>query len=286
MKERLGSMDFFPTQVFSSEERKEMKLDEMLDTYLYDRTLKILEDEKHDWDQVKTVDDWQRFRDPRLAAYRDALGKFPPRCPLQTRVISEFKGEGYRRQNIIYQSQPGFWVTANLYMPPEGKHPGPGIVILHSLHGPKTQFELQDMGIIWARAGCAVLVMDEIGYGDRIETYPWDRDNYNYRYISGEQLYLAGSSLTTWMMWDTMRGIELLCDQPAVNQKEIILMECGRRAGEILRQRPPHWTHVWRPWFPSILGRQCRRLPGSSLTRTFGPWILLNPIQEIGTRAA
>lgn len=232
VKERLGDMASLPNRVFSSEERKQMKLDEMLDTYLHDRVLRILEDEKHNWDEVKTVDDWQHFRDPRLAAYRAALGKFPPRCPLQTRVISEFNGEGYRRQNVIYQSQPGFWVTANLYLPPEGKQPGPGIVILHSLHGPKTQFELQDMGIIWARAGCAVLVMDEIGYGDRIETYPWDRDNYNYRYISGEQLYLAGSSLTTWMLWDTMRGIDLLCDQPAVNQKEIILMGAVAGGGD------------------------------------------------------
>jgi cephalosporin-C deacetylase-like acetyl esterase len=232
VKERLGDLAFFPTRVFSSEERKQMKLDEMLDSYLHDRVLKILEDEKRNWDRVKTVDDWQRFRDPRLQVFRSALGKFPPRCPLETRVTSEFKGDGYRRENIIYQSQPGFWVTANLYLPAVANRPGPGIVILHSLHAPKTQFELQDMGIIWARAGCAVLVMDEVGYGDRIETYPWDRDNYNYRYIAGEQLYLAGTSLTTWMMWDTMRGIDLLCDRPEVNQKEIILMGAVAGGGD------------------------------------------------------
>lgn len=232
VKERLGDLAFFPTRVFSSEERKQMKLDEMLDSYLHDRVLKILEEEKRNWDQVKTVDDWQRFRDPRLAAFRSALGKFPPLCPLETRVTSEFKGDGYRRENIVYQSQPGFWVAANLYLPAVANRPGPGIVILHSLHAPKTQFELQDMGIIWARAGCAVLVMDEVGYGDRIETYPWDRDSYHYRYIAGEQLYLAGSSLTTWMIWDTMRGIDLLCGRADVNQKEIILMGAVAGGGD------------------------------------------------------
>jgi cephalosporin-C deacetylase-like acetyl esterase len=230
--ERLGDLTFFPTQVFSSEQRKQMKLDEMLDTYLHDRSLKILEAEKHEWDQVNTVEDWQRFRDPRLEALRVALGKFPHRCPLNTRVTSEFRGDGYRRENIVYQSQPGFWVTANLYLPIEGRGQGPGIVILHSLHAPKTQFELQDMGIIWARAGCAVLVMDEVGYGDRIETYPWDRDYFNSRYIIGEQLYLAGSSLTTWMVWDTMRGIDLLCDRADVNKKEIILLGAVAGGGD------------------------------------------------------
>src|SRR5439155_22027442 len=110
-----------------------------------------------------------------------SLGIFPARSPLQARVVSEFRGDGYRRENLVYPSQPGLWVTANLYLPMEVHGQSPGIMILHSLHGPKTQFELQDMGIIWARAGCVVLVMDEVGYGERIETYPWDRDSYNSR---------------------------------------------------------------------------------------------------------
>lgn len=227
-----GDLAFFPSRVFSSEQRKEMKLDAMLDTYLYNRVLNLLKGEKQKWDQVRTVEDWQRFRDPRLQALRSALGTFPARCPLAVRVTSEFKGDGYRRQNLIYESQPGVWVTANLYLPLAAAHPGPGIVILHSLHAPKTQFELQDMGIIWARASCAVLIMDEVGYGERMETYPWDRDSYHARYIIGEQLYLVGSSLTTWMMWDTMRGIDLLCARPEVDKDQIILMGAAAGGGD------------------------------------------------------
>jgi cephalosporin-C deacetylase-like acetyl esterase len=230
--ERLDDLAFFPTRVFSSEQRKEMKLDGMLDAYLHNRALKILNDEKRDFDQVNTTASWEAFRNTRLRALKSALSNFPARSPLQTQVVSEFRGEGYRRQNIIYQSQPGLWVTANLYLPLEVRGQAPGIVILHSLHAPKTQFELQDMGIIWARAGCVVLVMDEIGYGDRIETYPWDRDNYNARYILGEQLYLAGSSLLTWMVWDAMRGIDLLCDRADVNRKEIILLGAVAGGGD------------------------------------------------------
>src|SRR5206468_12973572 len=108
----------------------------------------------------------------------------------------------------------------------------PGLMILRRVHGRKTQLELQDMGIIWARAGCVVLVMDEVGYGERIETYPWDRDSYNSRYIIGEQLYLAGSSLTTWMVWDAMRGIDLLCEHTNVNKKEIILLGAVAGGGD------------------------------------------------------
>ena len=72
----------------------------------------------------------------------------------------------------------GLWVTANLYLPAAPRPRMPGIVIVHSLHRPKTQAELQDMGMLWARAGCAVLIPDQIGYGERVETYPWNREAY------------------------------------------------------------------------------------------------------------
>jgi len=54
--------------VFSSGQRKQMNLDQMLDSYLRDRVLKILNAEKREWDQVNTVADWERFRDVRLQA--------------------------------------------------------------------------------------------------------------------------------------------------------------------------------------------------------------------------
>jgi dienelactone hydrolase len=232
LEPRPGSLAFLPSRVFSAEKRKQMHLPDMFDNYLHNRILKMLEKERDEWNQVHSRSDWERFRDPRLQALRTALGKFPDKCPLETRVASEFSGDGYRRQNIVFQSQPGVWVTGNLYLPSEAHGEMPGIVILHSLHGPKTQFELQDMGIIWARAGCAVLVIDQVGYGERITTYPWDRSNYNSRYVEGEQLYLTGSSLITWMVWDAERAIDLLDARSDVDKKSIILLGAVAGGGD------------------------------------------------------
>src|SRR4029077_9434273 len=139
--------------------------------------------------QVKTAADWERFREPRLKALANSLGEFPPRSALNTRIIKEFQGKDYRRQDLIYQSRPGLWVTANLYSPLGSPARIPGIVIVHSHHRPKSQGELQDMGILWARAGCAVLIMDQIGHGERIQNYPWNREAYHSRYVMGMQLY-------------------------------------------------------------------------------------------------
>jgi dienelactone hydrolase len=230
--EGTGDLTSLPGRVFTPEQRKQMALAGMLDQYIRDRIRPMLEQEKHDWDQVQSVSDWEHFRDPKLQALRRALGKFPEKCPLQTRVTSDYLGEGYRRENIVYQCQPGIWVTANLYRPAEPREQMPGIIILHSLHAPKTQVELQDMGIIWARAGCTVLVIDQVGYGERITTYPWDRENIHSRVVEAEQLYSVGSSLLTWMVWDTMRSIDLLSERPDINKNEIIVLGAVAGGGE------------------------------------------------------
>jgi len=227
-----GSLAFAPTRVLSAEQRKQMALSDMLDRNIHDRVLTVLRAERRDWDHVRTPQDWQRFRAPKLKALAASLGEFPPRRPLGTRVVKEYRGEGYRRQDLVYQTQPGFWVTANLYLPSDRKDRMPGIVIAHSLHAPKTQFELQDMGMLWARAGCAVLVMDQVGYGERLEGYPWEREFYHSRLVTGMQLNTVGESLIKWMVWDIMRGVDLLVERNDIDGNRIILLGAVAGGGD------------------------------------------------------
>jgi hypothetical protein len=209
-----------------------MNLAGMLQEHIRGRVRKVLEAEKHDHDQVRTLADWERFRDPRLKALANMIGAFPSRTPLRTEVTREFSGQGYRRQDLVYESRPGLWVTANLYLPARPRASMPGIVIVHSHHRPRTQAELQDMGILWARAGCAVLIMDQIGHGERIETHPWNHEAYHSRYVMGMQLYVAGESLIKWMVWDIIRGVDLLTEHPGVDRNRIILLGAVAAGGD------------------------------------------------------
>jgi dienelactone hydrolase len=232
--EQSGSnLAFLPNRVLSAAERADMNLSGMMESYLRGRVLKVLEEEKRAWDSVKSQPDWERYRDSRLNSLRASLGTLPDRCPLETRITTEFRGDGYRRNNIVYQSQPGLWVTANLYLPAEPRDQMPGIIIVHSHHAPKSQFELQDMGIIWARAGCAVLVPDQLGYGERIQNYPWDREAHNSSYTLGIQLQLPGENLTKWRVWDNIRAVDLLLERKDINRNEIIMMGGVAGGGDI-----------------------------------------------------
>jgi dienelactone hydrolase len=204
----------------------------MLTRQMRERVRKASAAEKAAWEQTQSASDWQRFRDPRFQALAASLGAFPARTPLQTRVTKEFPGNGYRRQDLVYQSRPGLWVTANLYLPEQPRAPMPAFVVVHSHHRPRTQAELQDMGILWARAGAAVLVMDQIGAGERLQNHPWNREAYHSRYVMGMQLDVIGESLMKWMVWDIMRGVDLLLDRKDIDGQRIVLLGAVAGGGD------------------------------------------------------
>ena len=73
---------------------------------------------------------------------------FPePPSDLKTQVTGTVSGPGYLNSNIVFESRPGLHVTANLYQPTEPRDSMPGLLICHSHYNPKTERELQEMGI-------------------------------------------------------------------------------------------------------------------------------------------
>jgi hypothetical protein len=191
--------------------------------------------ETETWRKVANREDWEQYVRPRIEALRRSLGEsLPFGGKVEVHVSRTIKGDGYRIENTVFQSHHGLWVTANLYLPEKEPRSMPGILIIHSHHNPKTQGELQDMGIIWSKAGCAVLVMDQIGHGERRDhpfndeksydgKFPVSRQDYHFRYNLSLQLYAIGESLIGWMANDVRRGVDLLL-QKGCDKEKIILM--------------------------------------------------------------
>ena len=195
--------------------------------------------DRADWAQLRSLADWEQFVAPRIAALRRSLGPFPaPPEKLPVHVTRTISGAGYRIENLVYESRPGVFVTANLYLPalppagPSASAPAPtappsklpALVLIHSHHNAKTQSELQDMGMTWARAGCAVLVPDQPGYGERRDHAPGARQDYRFRYYNALQLHTLGDSLMGWMVWDTSRGLDALLQRANIDREKIILL--------------------------------------------------------------
>ena len=98
----------------------------------------------------------------------------------------------------------------------------------------------------WARAGCLVLVIDQLGHGERADHpfqsesdyskkdagYRWWRQDYYHRFDTNAQLHLVGESLMGWMAWDLMRGVDLLLAQPGIDKDKIILLGAVAGGGD------------------------------------------------------
>ena len=193
---------------------------------------------------VTTREQWEVYRDLRILALRQSLGTFPA-VPKDMRIVvtGKLDGDGYRIHNLVYETRPGLWANANLYLPADPPAKMPGIVIVHSHHTPNTQGELQDMGMTWARAGVAVLVPELLGHGERrqhdfrtAKDYPKpfkpDRQDYYFRYNANLQLSAIGDALMGWFVWDLMRGIDVLLKQPTIDRDRIILLGAVAGGGD------------------------------------------------------
>ncbi len=211
------------TDLFPQTERD--RLSHMVASHQTERRKNINQKDRNTWTRLKNRADWEAFVKPRITALRASLGIYPaPPNPLPVHTGSTVEGDGYQIENLVFESRPGIFVTANLYCPSKPQNGMPGIILVHSHHNPKTQGELQDMGMLWARAGCLVLVMDQFCYGERGNHHPGPRQDYRFRYITGMQLYALGDSLMGWMVWDIQRGVDLLLSRRGIDPAKIILM--------------------------------------------------------------
>src|SRR5207302_10710211 len=94
---------------------------------------------------------------------------------LNAKVVGALKGDGFRVENVIYESRPNHHVTANFYLP-DGKGPFPGVLVPcgHSANG-KAADAYQRACILMAKNGLAVLCYDPIRQGERVQAFD-DKD--------------------------------------------------------------------------------------------------------------
>jgi dienelactone hydrolase len=203
-----------------------------------------------EWEKIKTREEWEAFRKEKVKLLRESLGLSfrkadwkPPQQIGAAEVSGTIKGEGYRIDKLLYRSSYGPWISANLYVPEPAREKMPGFIISHAHHTPKENGELQDMGVMWARAGCYVLVPDHLGHGERRQhpfkskddydkPFQVSRQDYYFRYDVNLQLNLVGESLMGCLALDLMTGVSLLHAMPGIDNDKIILLGAVAGGGD------------------------------------------------------
>ncbi len=158
---------------------------------------------------------------------RECFGPLPERTPLKPRILGVIDREQYRIEKVVFESRPGFLVSANLYVPKFGPFPRPGVVATcgHSNNG-KSAEAYQSFAQGLARIGYVVLIFDPIGQGERLQ-YPDEAlkskigAGVDEHLMLGNQQFLVGEFLGTWHVWDAIRSLDYLLTRDEVDPKRV-----------------------------------------------------------------
>ena len=80
------------------------------------------------YEELKTAEQIRAYQQRLRAEFIRSLGGFPERTLLRPRIVGRLEGDGFRAEKLIYESRPGFHVTAVLYLP-EADPPYPGVLL-------------------------------------------------------------------------------------------------------------------------------------------------------------
>jgi cephalosporin-C deacetylase-like acetyl esterase len=156
------------------------------------------------------------------------VGPEPQRTPLNLKVVGEFQRRSYRVEKLVYESQPGLFVSANLYIPTSGRPPYPGVLFQlgHSINGnAAAPYQKCCQGL--AQLGFVVLAFEPMGQGERTNYPRSDRPLTRLRSaddehtVPGQQMLLVGMTATQMQVWDAIRSLDVLASHPLVDPKRL-----------------------------------------------------------------
>ncbi len=177
--------------------------------------------------RVRTKADAEGYVREVRAKIAESFGAFPAKTPLNARTTRTVERDAYTIENVIFESRPGFPVTANLYVPKGRPLPLPGVVGTcgHSANGKAAEaYQAFAQGL--ARQGYVVLIFDPIGQGERLqhvteELKPRHGVGVREHLHVGNQQFLVGEFFGAWRAWDGIRALDYLLSRPEVDPKRV-----------------------------------------------------------------
>jgi len=162
----------------------------------------------------------------------DLLGGLPNyHGPLNAKITGRIDAEGYSIEKVLFESLPGFFVTADVYRPAQpGRYPG---VLLQSGHTQEGKPEPQRLAANLALKGFVALAFDPIGQGEREQTYdpqlqgPLAGWSVPEHIQAGAQSIMIGEASGRYFIWDAMRALDYLLSRPDVDASRIGAAGCS-----------------------------------------------------------
>ena len=226
---------FHPT--WAQEQEKDLQLFNYWEYYsdapnaLYksfcDTAFYYLDQRKQKIAQLHTREDWKNRQQTVQKKLMEMVGPFPEKTPLNAKVTEVLQKDGYRVEKLIYESLPGFYVTAGLFLPDKLKGKAPAVLFCsgHSELAFRSE-TYQQMILNLVKKGFIVLAFDPVGQGERQQYYDEKEGKSQFgptheHSYPGAQCFIAGNSMAKYMVWDGIRSIDYLLGRPEVDPQRI-----------------------------------------------------------------
>ena len=186
---------------------------------------------------ANSLSGWQQRQEIIKKTLLDIVGPFPEKTPLNAKIVRTIDKEGFRIEHIIYESQPGFFVTSSMFIPDglKGKTRAPAIIYVsgHSAEGYRSAVYLNIITNLVMK-GFVVFAFDPVGQGERYEYIDPSTgksliSGANEHTYSGIQAFITGSSQARYMIWDGIRAVDYLLTRKEVDPGRIGIT--GRSGG-------------------------------------------------------
>ncbi len=195
----------------------------------------LLDNRKEQVAQLYSEAEWKKYQSNIKSTLCSSLQKFT-KTPLNARTTGILERETFTVEKIIFESHPGFYVTAGLFLPKKRQKPAPAVIYScgHTELGFRSEvYQRVIMNLV--QKGFIVLAFDPIGQGERLQ-YPDPESGISKigsptkeHSYAGIQTLLTGTALTDYFIWDGVRLLDFLETRPEVDMKRIGIT--GRSGG-------------------------------------------------------
>ena len=196
--------------------------------HLTNEAFELLDKREAEIKKLTTVQDWEQRQDRVRNTLSEIIGPFPEKTPLNARTVSTVYKDGFRVENIIFESMPGFYVIASLFIPKGLQEKAPAILFCSGHSGiayRRPYYQLPLLNLV--NKGFIVLALDPIGQGERLEYFDPETGQSRIGSSTKEhsypsvQTFLAGISIARYFTWDGIRAIDYLLTRPEVDPERI-----------------------------------------------------------------
>jgi len=194
-------------------------LRDMLRQYLIERALNCMDESAQRRKNALTTGEIDAYQESVRKTIADFYGKMPfgaDAPQLEVTPVSQFEKRGYRIENVLFDSFPGWQVNATVYVPLGFAPPYPAVVIPVGHSG--KQFEsYQFPAQYFARNGYLAVLFDPPGQASEKKTG-------NDHFVDGVRCYLVGETSSRYFVADALRCVDYVYSRADVDTRNGVAM--------------------------------------------------------------